>query len=53
VLRRGEAIVRDGRLQAAAGSGRFLPRSGGDAAAPRGSLTADMDPGRNFGAEIL
>jgi dihydropyrimidinase len=53
VIRRGEAIVRQGRLGASAGSGVFLPRSGGDAAAPLQRKTADMDPAFNFGADIL
>ena len=33
VLRRGEVIVRAGKLEAKPGSGAFLPRSGGEAAA--------------------
>jgi len=53
VLRRGEVIVRDGRLEAKPGSGRFIARTGGPAAAPLGRLTADMDPARNFGARML
>jgi dihydropyrimidinase len=53
VLRRGEVIVRDGKLEAKPGSGQFLPRTGGAPAAPLGRLTADMDPGRNFGAKLL
>jgi dihydropyrimidinase len=53
VIRRGEMVVRDGRLCAAGGSGQFLPRSGGAAATPRRSLTPDMDPARNHGAELL
>lgn len=53
VLRRGDVIIDGGALHAEPGSGQFLPRSGGDAARPRGVLTADMDPIRNFGAEII
>ena len=52
VLRRGEAIVRSGKLAAKPGSGAFLPRAGGAAVAPLGRLTADMDPARNFGARL-
>jgi dihydropyrimidinase len=52
-MRRGEAVIRDGRLRAAPGSGQFLPRAGGAAAAPRQALTPDMDPARNFGAKLL
>jgi dihydropyrimidinase len=50
VVRRGEAIVRAGKLTAKPGSGMFLPRTGGAAAAPLNRPTADMDPARNFGA---
>lgn len=50
VMRRGEAIVRAGKLAAKPGSGVFLPRTGGAAAEPLNRLTADMDPARNFGA---
>ena len=53
VMRRGEVIVRDGKLAAKPGSGAWLPRAGGPAAAPLGRLTADMDPARNFGAKLL
>jgi dihydropyrimidinase len=41
VLRRGEVIVRDGALEAKAGSGVHLPRSGGWAAAPLGRISPD------------
>ncbi len=53
VLRRGDVIIEGGRLAGKAGSGRFLPRGGGEAARPRGVLTADMDPTRNFGAQLV
>jgi dihydropyrimidinase len=53
VMRRGQAIVRDGELIAKPGSGVFLSRTGGGAATPSGHLTADMDPARNFGAKLL
>ena len=53
VLRRGEVIVDAARLTASAGSGRFLPRTGGAAAAPLGRLEAEMDPARNFGATLI
>ena len=53
VMRRGEVIVSDGKLTAKPGSGAWLPRAGGPAAAPLGRLTADMDPARNFGAKLL
>jgi dihydropyrimidinase len=53
VLSRGRVVVADGRRMAEPGSGRFLARSGGDAARPTGRLVADMDPERNFGAKLL
>src|ERR1700757_1934626 len=53
VLSRGRVIVENGRLSALPGSGRFLARSGGEAAKPAGRLVADMDPERNFGAKLL
>ncbi len=52
VLRRGAVIVADGKRHAPAGSGRFLPRSGGKAAEPTGRLSPEMDPRRNFGARL-
>ncbi|MFP4360842.1 MAG: dihydropyrimidinase [Alphaproteobacteria bacterium] len=53
VLRRGETVVQDGEVQAQPGSGRFLPRTGGKAAAPSGRPVAELDPTRNFGAALL
>ena len=53
VIRRGEVIVEGGALSGAPGSGRFLPRTGGEAAKPTGRLSAEMDPARNFGADLL
>ncbi len=52
-LRRGEIVVRGGKLTAKPGSGAFLPRTGGPAATPLDRLTADMDPARNFGARLF
>jgi dihydropyrimidinase len=42
VVRRGSIIVVAGRLAAAPGSGRFLPRAGGEAARPSGRATAEL-----------
>jgi dihydropyrimidinase len=53
VIRRGETIIDRGRLTARPGSGAFLPRTGGVAAAPRAGMTADRDPRRDFGAMLL
>ncbi len=52
VLLRGRIIVDGGTLHAAPGSGRFLPRSGGEAARPRGRPAPELDPMRNFGARF-
>ena len=53
VLSRGRVVVADGKRMATPGSGRFLARSGGEAAKPTGRLVADMDPKTNFGATLL
>ncbi|KJC45206.1 dihydropyrimidinase [Bradyrhizobium sp. LTSP857] len=53
VFRRGDEIIADGACKASPGSGRWLARTGGIAAEPRGVLVAEMDPERNFGATLL
>ncbi len=53
VLARGEVIVDEGELLAERGRGRFLPRAAGIAAEPLGRLLPELDPERNFGAELL
>jgi dihydropyrimidinase len=53
VLSRGRVVIADERRLAEPGSGRFIARSGGEAAKPTGRLVADMDPERNFGARLL
>lgn len=53
VFVRGRAVVADGKVIGAPGSGRWLGRTGGPAAMPTGRLAPDMDPARNFGASIL
>ncbi len=52
VVRRGDVIVEEGALAARPGSGRFLPRDGGDAARPTGRLAPETDPARNGGARL-
>jgi dihydropyrimidinase len=42
VLSRGRIAVQDGKLHVAAGSGRFLPRSAGEAAVPLGRPSAEF-----------
>ncbi len=53
VLSRGRMIIADGKRAVEAGTGRFLARSGGEAAKPTGRLVADMNPETNFGARLL
>ena len=53
VLSRGEVIVDAGAVLAERGRGRFLPRAAGAAAEPAGLLAPEIDPARNFGAELL
>ena len=53
VLSRGRTVVDDGKRIAGPGSGKFLARTGGEAANPTGRLVADMDPETNFGAKLL
>lgn len=52
VLRRGEVVAEEGRVLAEPGSGRFLPRGGGEAARPRGRPAPELDPARNGGARL-
>ncbi|MEM7776035.1 MAG: dihydropyrimidinase [Pseudomonadota bacterium] len=49
-IRRGDVIVRDGQCMATPGSGVFLPRTGGAAAAPSGRKTSDAELAARFGA---
>ena len=53
VLVRGTTVVDGATLAVEPGFGRFLPRQGGEAARPTGRLVREMDPARNFGANIL
>jgi dihydropyrimidinase len=53
VLVRGTTVVDGAKLAVEPGFGRFLPRQGGEAARPTGRLVREMDPARNFGANIL
>jgi dihydropyrimidinase len=52
-LRRGEIVAQDGEVEAQPGTGRFLARQGGKAAAPSGRPVAEMDAARNFWAALL
>ena len=53
VLSRGRVVVSDGALHAERGSGQFLARACSEAAEPLGRLEPEMDPARNFGADLL
>lgn len=54
VLRRGAVLVENGKLAASAkaGSGKFLPRAAGPAAAPTGRPALEFDTTRNFGTRL-
>jgi dihydropyrimidinase len=53
VLRRGDMIIADGRLQAAPGSGQLQLRSCSAAMRPTGRLSPEFNPATNFGAQLL
>jgi dihydropyrimidinase len=53
VISRGEVIVDDGTLHATRGRGQLLRRAAGPAAEPGGRLAPELDPDRNFGAELI
>jgi len=53
VINRGRVVVDQGQLNASPGDGTFVPREHSDLAKPRGTLVREVDPARNFGAEIL
>lgn len=53
VLSRGRVVVDDGELDAEPGSGVFLPCERSTSARPRGRPVPELDPGSNFGAELL
>ena len=52
VLSRGRVVVENGKLNAERGSGEFLPCELSEGAKPSGVLSPELDPKRNFGAEI-
>ncbi len=53
VLSRGKVVVSDNTLHAERGDGRFLPRACSEAAEPLNRLEPEMDPARNFGADLI
>jgi dihydropyrimidinase len=52
VLLRGTIVQQDGKVTAKPGSGKFMPRTAGEAAKPAGRLSPEFDPARNFGATL-
>ncbi|MCG8710289.1 dihydropyrimidinase [Brenneria sp. 4F2] len=52
VISRGETVVADGELRAAAGRGRFVPRRPPDCTGMPGVHTPELDPALNFGAVL-
>jgi dihydropyrimidinase len=53
VLSRGRVVVEDNELHVERGSGEFLPCDKPKAAEALGRIQAELDPKRNFGAQIL
>jgi dihydropyrimidinase len=53
VLSRGRVVVEDEALKVDAGSGEFLPCDKPKSAEPLGRIVPELDPKRNFGAQIL
>jgi dihydropyrimidinase len=53
VISRGEVIVDGSEFLGERGRGRLLARAAGPAAEPSGVLAPELDPRRNFGADLL
>ncbi|MCG8511369.1 MAG: dihydropyrimidinase [Rhodospirillales bacterium] len=53
VISRGRIAVDGGELLVERGSGEFLPRAASSFVRPRGVAVREMDPARNFGAQLL
>jgi dihydropyrimidinase len=54
VINRGRVVVADGALQVEPGSGSYLERQPGyEFIRPLGRLAPELDPARNFGAELI
>lgn len=53
VLSRGRIAVQNGKLHVERGSGQFLKRELSSAAKPLSALVSEVDPARNFGADVL
>ena len=53
VLSRGRVAVEEGELGAARGSGQYLKCDKPEAARPLGRLVPELEPARNFGAQLV
>lgn len=53
VMSRGRVVVADGALQVERGSGRYHSRVATSWVTPRGRPAPELDPARNFGADLL
>ena len=53
VVSRGRVVVEDGELQVERGSGAFLPCALPEMAKPLGRRVSELNPERNFGAQLL
>lgn len=51
-IQRGRFVTREGELMAEPGQGRFLPRARLDRTGRPGIVSAELDPARNFGADL-
>ncbi len=52
VIRRGHVVCQGGELTAEPGSGEFLPCELPESARPAGRTVPELDPARNFGADL-
>ncbi|MAQ82749.1 MAG: dihydropyrimidinase [Maritimibacter sp.] len=53
VLSRGDLVIDEGKLIAEPGRGQFIKREKPDFTGHPGSVAPELDPARNFGAELL
>ena len=52
-MSRGRVVVEDGKLNAARGSGQFLPCASPDSAKPQGQAAPELQAMSRFGAKPL
>ena len=53
MVSRGRVVVEDGKLNAARGSGQFLPCASPDSAKPQGQTAPELQAMSRFGAKPL